>query len=335
MTQPCVYITIDVECSMGGAWNDTSLKPVPPSRGIMGQYGHNSFGVPLIVDILNQHSLSATFFVDPFNDELGYPGQTKPVCDYLLDHAQDIQLHIHPNHKHYGLHKASQPYKWTDNIAELEPDQQRALLAEGAERLMSYTGKFPVAFRAGNMAASEETLAQLAAVGINLDSSYTFTFAGDQCLFAESTPYNGSKWYGNVLELALSGFYQPRLPCLHRSKPVDIMGISFKECRDAIKKNCAAGADTVMILHSFSLFKVRNIQYDGGRINRIVAHRFRRLCKWLWENKDKYPFATFTELSEAVGQGSYTAKNVPPCRLSGPRAIVRKAVQAVNNLYWV
>jgi len=333
--KPGVYITIDVECSMGGAWNNPTLKPVPPSRAIMGHYGHDSFGVPLIVDILNQHNLNATFFVEPFNDELGYPGQTKSVCDYLLDHAQDVQLHIHPNHKHYGLHKASQPYKWTDNIAELEPDTQRALLAEGAERLMSYTGKYPIAFRAGNMAASEETLTQLPAVGINLDSSYTFTFAGDLCMFAESTPYNGSKWYGNVLELALSGFYQPRFPGLHRSKPLDLMGISFKECRDVIKKNCAAGADTVLIIHSFSLFKIRNIQYDGGRLNWIVANRFRRLCKWLFEHKGKYPVCTFAELSEAVAQGRYTAKNIPPCRLSGPRAIVQKAVQAVNNLYWV
>jgi len=333
--KPGVYITIDVECSMGGAWADPALKPVPPSRGIMGQFGLRSFGVPLIVDILNRHNLSATFFVEPFNDELGHPGQTEPVCHFLLDHNQDVQLHIHPCHKFYGQYQASLPYEKTDNFAALSPDRQRELLAEGADRLKSYTGSFPLAFRAGNMAASEETLTQLARVGIHIDSSYTFTYVGKQCFFTDPTPYNGSKWYGDVLELALSGFYQPRIPGLHPSKPLDLMGISFEECRDVITQNHAAGIDTVLIIHSFSLFKVRNVQYDGGRLNWIVARRFRRLCQWLSENRAEYPVSTFSALAQAVKEGCFTAKNVPPCRLTAGRAIIRKAVQAVNNLYWV
>lgn len=333
--KPGVFITFDVECSMGGAWNDPALKPVPPSRGMMGQYGSRSFGLPLIVDILKQHGLSATFFVEPFNDELGHPGQTEPVCQYLLDRGQDVQLHIHPNHKHYGLFKTSLPHPRTDNLADLPAEQQRALLAEGAQRLQSYTGAYPAAFRAGNMAASEETLRQLEAVGIYLDSSYSFPFLGSQCLFTDTTAYNGSKWYGKVLELALSGFYQPRLPGLKPAKPFDLMGVSFPECRDAIIKTAAAGADSVLILHSFSLFKVRNKQYEGGRLNRIVAHRFRRLCRWLAEHPQEYPVYTFSGLSRALALGQYTAQSVTPCRLASPRAIVRKTVQALNNLYWI
>jgi hypothetical protein len=302
---------------------------------MMGQYGDQFFGVPLIVEILKRNILAATFFMEPFNDELGHPGQTEPVCQYLLDHGQDVQLHIHPNHKHYGLSRASLPHPQTDNIADLSSEQQRDLLAEGARRLKSYTGRCPVAFRAGNMSASEETLQQLAAVGIHLDSSYSFPFVGHQCFFAEPVPYNGSKWYGDVLELALSGFYQPPLPGLHPAKPFDLMGVSFKECRDAIQKTSASGADSVLILHSFSLFKVRNKQYDGGRLNRIITHRFRQLCKWLAENKEKYPVYTFAELAQAISNGQYQARHVPPCKLVSPRALIRKAVQAVNNLYWV
>lgn len=333
--KPGVFITFDVECSMGGAWNDPALKPVPPSRGMMGQYGSRSFGLPLIVDILKEYGLPATFFVEPFNDELGHPGQTEPVCQYLLDRGQDVQLHIHPNHKHYGLFQASRPHPRTDNLADLPAEQQRALLAEGAQRLQSYTGAYPAAFRAGNMAASEETLRQLEAVGIYLDSSYSFPFLGGQCRFADTTAYNGSKWYGKVLELTLSGFYQPRLLGLKPAKPFDLMGISFPECRDAIIKTAAAGADSVLILHSFSLFKVRNKQYEGGRLNRIVAHRFRRLCRWLAEHPQEYPVYTFSGLSRALALGQYTAQSVTPCRLASPRAIVRKAVQALNNLYWI
>jgi len=333
---PGVFITIDVECSMGGAWRDESTEPVPPSRGMMGRYGDRELGVPLIVRILEDNGLAGTFFVEPFNRELGHPGQTESVCTFLLDHGQDVQLHIHPNHKHYGLHKAGVPFTRTDNIADLPPEAQREMLAEGAERLKGYTGTAPVAFRAGNMSASEETLRQLSAIGIKIDSSYTFPYVGGQCKFADRELYNGSKWYGDVLELALSGFHQPRVPGLHRIKPVDIVGISFEECRDAIGKIIAAGADAVMILHSFSLFKVRNYQYDGGKLNRIVTRRFRRLCRWLAEHGKDVPVHTFSELATAVADSRYEAKAVEPCRLGRPlRAITRKLVQAVNNAYWV
>jgi len=332
--KPGVHITFDVECSMGGAWGDPALKPVPPSRAMMGQYDHHEYGLPRIVDILDASRLAATFFVEAFTDEQGYPGETQRVCRYLLDRGQDVQLHVHPNHWHYGLYAKGLPHPCEDAIAALPPEKQRELLAEGAARLARWTGRPPVAFRAGNMAASEATLEQLAAVGIRIDSSYTFPFAGGKCRFSAAAPYNGSRWYGDVLELALSGFRQPPVPGLKAAKPLDLMGVSFAECREAIKRICGAGADAVLILHSFSLMKVRNVQYDGGRPNRIVTRRFERLCRWLAEHREAYPVRSFAQVAEAVAQGEYAARTAPPPRLSATRAVVRKLVQAYNGLYW-
>jgi len=330
-----VYITFDVECSMGGAWQDGRLRPIPPERGMMGRYGDRQLGLPWIVDILAESGLAATFFLEPFNDELGYPDQTEPICQYLLDRGQDLQLHVHPNRKQFALREQGKEFLLTDDITELEPAAQQALLAEGAERLAGWTGKQPVAYRAGNMAASEQTLEHLASVGIRIDSSYTFPYAGKRCFFGSGEEYNGSKWYGDVLEVALSGFRQPPIAGLHPAKPLDLTGISVEECRAAISEICAAGADAVMILHSFSLFKVRNAQYDGGRPNRVVARRFRRLCRWLAGRADDLPVRTFSQLADDVAQGRYEAKAIAPCRLNRPlQALTRKMVQFVNRSYW-
>ena len=333
--KPGVFITFDVECSMGGAWGNPKLRPVGPSRTMMGHYGDKKLGLPLIIDILDRFKLTATFFVEVFGDELGYKSETEAVCKYLMDRGQDVQLHIHPGYMQYGLYKKGLPHPRTDCLADLSSADQFAILEKGVGRLTQWTGKMPVAFRAGNMAASEKVLEQMEKVDIKIDSSYTFPYAGGQCRFSSNNPFNGSRWYGNVLELALSGFYQPRLPGIQRAAPLDLMGISFEECRDAIRLICGGGADAVLILHSFSLFKKRNVQYDGGRINRIVTRRFRRLCEWLAAQTDEFPTYTFSELAKAIKNGQYKAKSVPPFRLPSRRVIVRKAVQAINNIYWV
>jgi hypothetical protein len=329
-----VYLTIDVECSMGGAWGNPALRPVPPARAMMGEYGPRRLGVPLICDILNRSGLAATFFIETFAEEQGNPNQTEPVCQHLLDHGQDVQLHIHPNHRHYGLHRRGLPYPFTDSMTDLPPAQRLDLLAEGVARLKRWTGKAPVAFRAGNMSASEAVLEQVAQAGLLIDSSYAFVFVPGQCHFRPEHPYNGSRWYNGVLELALSGFQLPPLPGEARAKPLDIVGVSFEECRDAIRRICGAGADAVLIFHSFSLFKVRNVQYDGGRLNWIVARRLRRLCEWLAAHAKEFPTYTFSQLGRAIADKSYEARAVPPPQLSGTRALVRKAIQVYNNLYW-
>ncbi len=333
--QPGVLITFDVECSMGGAWNDPDLKPVPPRLGMMGEYGNRQLGLPLICDILKHSDLKATFFIEPFNAELGWPGETEPVVKYLVSRQQDIQLHIHPNHFHYGQYRAGEKYKRTDQIADLSLEEQTALIRKGMELLEKWSGVRPIAFRAGNMGASEDTLQAMKRTGLWIDSSYTFPYVEGQCRFRETERYNGAKWYGEILEVALSAYRQPKVPGLHPSKPVDLMGSSFEECRDAVEMICDAGADAVVILHSFSLFKVRDKQYHGGKLNRIVTRRFEKFCDWLNADRSKYPSRTFTELGRLVREQGYQPRTVPPCTINKPlRALTRKIVQGLNNYYW-
>lgn len=333
--KPGVFITFDVECSMGGAWNDPLLEPVPPRLGMMGEYGAKQLGIPLICEILDKSNIRATFFVEPFNAELGYPGETEPVVQHLVGCGQDVQLHIHPNHIHYSQYKADEEYQMTDQMADLTVERQAEMLIKGADLLEKWSGVRPIAFRAGNMGASESTLEAMNRAGLWIDSSYTFPYVGGQCRFQETERYNGSKWYGDVLEVALSAYQQPDIPGLYPAKPVDLMGSSFEECRDAVKMICDAGGDAVVILHSFSLFKVRDKQYRDGRLNKIVTRRFERFCQWLDDYRQQYPARTFTELGKLVKVDGYKPKAVTPCTINKPvRALTRKFVQGLNNFYW-
>lgn len=335
MTKPGVFITFDVECSMGGAWKNPELNPIPPRLGMMGEYGQKKFGLPLICDILGRNNIKSTFFLEPFNEALGYPGETEPIARFLVKQGQDIQLHVHPNHVSYGRHKEGRPYQFTDQIADLSLADQKEILTSGADLLEAWAGVRPIAFRAGNMGASEETLAVLPDAGLWIDSSYTFPYVNGQCLFKDKELYNGAKWYGDVLELALSAYRQPDIPGLHPAKPIDLMGSSFEECRDAVQMICDEGADAVVILHSFSLFKVKDNQYNGGKLNRVVTRRFEKFCQWLSDNRAAYPPRSFSELGSMVQESGYQPRKIEPCMINRPvRAIVRKAVQGLNNFYW-
>jgi len=332
--KPGVIISFDVECSMGGAWQNPELKPVSPAKGMMGEFGNKRLGIPLICDILEKNNLKAAFFVEPFNKELGYPNETEKVCSYLMERGQDIELHIHPNHYNYKLFLENKPFVFTDQMYECPPLFQLELLNKGMERIEKWTGKKPIAFRAGNLGADEETLKILSKAGIKIDSSYSYPFAGGQCAFSKKEPFNGSKWYGDVLETALSGFESMVLPGIYSSKPLDLMGISFEEARDAVKKICKSGADAVLILHSFSLFKVKDKQYSKARLNRVVKKRFEKFCAWLDKNREDYPPRTFEEICSLIEKKEYSPQKTDPVKIKNPiRAGLGKSVQFANNFY--
>ena len=68
-------------------------------------------------------------------------------------------------------------------------------------------------------------------MGIVIDSSYTFPEAESPCHFGRQAPFNGSKWFGKVLEVALSDFYARQRCGPESAKVLDLGTVGFAECR--------------------------------------------------------------------------------------------------------
>ena len=97
-----VYITVDVETSMGGAWQYLERKPLPVEKRIFCETRGKRYGIPLLVEELERYGFRATFFTEVFlSCCLGRDAAAK-VFDYLLSRGQDVQLHTHPTFRAYG-----------------------------------------------------------------------------------------------------------------------------------------------------------------------------------------------------------------------------------------
>ena len=125
-----VYITIDTETSMGGAWRDPRNSPVPLDRTVFGEVGSVPYGIPLIMDILEEHGFRGTFFTEVFCAyNVGYP-EVERVFRSISERGHDAQLHLHPVQRFYRDFLAGGPKREADLMFELPEEEQRTLIEE-------------------------------------------------------------------------------------------------------------------------------------------------------------------------------------------------------------
>ncbi|MGM0609425.1 MAG: polysaccharide deacetylase, partial [Candidatus Muiribacteriota bacterium] len=155
-----IYITVDTETSIGGAFSNPLLKPVGKEKRIYGKIGNEYYGIPLIMDIADSHGLKITFFVEVLNHYYFGKDDNYEVCQYILKRGHDVQLHIHPNYLNFKLDEP-QRRLYSDNMCDYDLDTQVELIKQGKELLKEFGVDNPVAFRAGNYGADLNTVKAL------------------------------------------------------------------------------------------------------------------------------------------------------------------------------
>lgn len=333
-----VYITVDTECSMGGAWADPALRPVPPERRIFCDIAGKSHGIGLLCDALQAHGFQATFFSEVFSSRVFGEAETQRWIHHLLDRGQDVQLHTHLNFHYYARHLRLPvlPAERTDNLAHLPRAQQGALLGEACDLFQRLTGRRPTVFRAGNWVANSSLLESLREQGIGLDASFNASVQPAGSFANEVVQINCLQRLGPVWEMPITLAHQTLPdPVLTRGlRPLDPTSMSHWELCKALNDCHAEGMEHVsIVLHSFSLVKARDDQYRSLRPDRIVQERFRRLLSYLDAHRDRFTVSTLDrlagELAADPGRASTGRGTVPELGFVHPAA--RKLVQAVNR----
>jgi len=338
-----VYFTVDAESSIGGALERPGQQPLPASRHVFCRIGSDDFGIPLLVRIMDRYGFRGTFFVETLATRCLGDGDTRSVFDFLLGHKQDVQLHIHPAFWHLShLQKArgaGAPYqlpKTPDLIGHYDKPMQMRLLSEAIEYFERFAGYRPSAFRAGCFAGSRSMLQCLNELGIRLDSSFNPCYHPDLSFPDGELEPNVAQLVDGVWEIPVT-VARSRLPeGLHGYRFADCTSLSFPELRTMLEAAARAGQEHfVIVFHSFSAVKPKDGSFAQMRPNRIVIRRLEKLFVYLSENRSSFQVSTLGALASRLETFESPSSARTVVYLPFARSALRKAVQALNNAYWV
>lgn len=324
-----VYFTVDTETSMGGAWNNPAYSPLPLERSVFGLHNSRFYGVPLLMDILEEYGFRATFFTEVFCAYLVGFEEVEKVFRQIRTRGHDPQLHLHPVFRFYRDYLRGMPRREIDLMFRLSPEEQHDLVREGVQLFRQFNGKPPRAYRAGCYGASEVTLKALRQNGVEIDSSYNLAYLGKTCGF-QTSPLNAPSMMEGLHEFPLTVFQGP---AISGPRMLEIHAVSVTEILATIRAMQGAGCqDVVLSLHSFSLLKNLGIRYANYRPDHIVIRRLRKVCAALRDLRDEIEV-------QVMGEVNLSSIPVPQPQivpsLGWLKPGMRTMVQLVNRIPWV
>ncbi|WP_296721451.1 hypothetical protein [Erythrobacter sp.] len=270
-----VYITIDTEYSSG-----LYTGPGPAdraenyARSIACITPQGAAGITHKIDLLNEYGQKAVFFVDPMPALVWGVAAIEDIVGPLIAAGQDVQLHCHT--EWLGLAGSANPLpskRTGRNIADFPFEEQCQILEYARATLMAAGAPEPVAFRAGNYGADDNTLRALAAIGLAYDSSHCPALAGGDCRISLGPEDRDPVLHHGVIEVpagtigTMSG----------GQRHAQITALTLAEMLAAIRHARDGGQESfTLVSHSFELINRRRMA-----VNRIVRRRFAGLVRAL------------------------------------------------------
>jgi hypothetical protein len=338
-----VYLTIDTESSMGGAWSNPNLRPLPADKRIFCRIRGVDHGIGWICEALQARGMKATFFCEVLASLVLGETDTQSYLSYLLACGQDVQLHTHPNYFFYadylGALARGESYDHSlrsDAICRLPLDSQARILDLAVQIFSKLAGRRPTVYRSGGYMIVRPTMRILAGLGIVVDSSFNPVYQGSGSFPQDSLEPNRVQKIEGVYEVPVTVARQALSPSngYGKLKPFEISALSFWEMRKILEHARESGTQHVVaVFHSFSAVKTKDDQYSRMRPDRIVRSRFERLLDYLAGNS-RFQVATLGETA-AESEGFNLTPDAGVANLGLARPLARKLVQGINRFYWL
>lgn len=315
-----VFITIDTEYSYGLA---ARKRPVSReenfARSISCETPDGAVGIGYQMDVLERHGIKGVFFVDPMPSLVYGVEAIADIVGPIVARGHDVQLHLHA--EWLALAGGANPLgdRTGRNIRDFAFEDQCRLIDHARAVLMAAGAPRPVAFRAGNYGANDDTLRALAELGFTHETSHCPGIAASECGIALGAE--------DRHPVARRGMIEVPVGCIDNFgeslRHAQLTALSAPEMRAALlHARDEEFASFTLVSHSFELL-CRNRR----RINRIVRHRFEALCETI-ATMPGINSATYAANPPAAIQRDMPRPVLP---LNGVRSGLRVAEQAVAN----
>lgn len=296
MTKVC--ITIDIECSIGGAFRDLTLFPVG-TQAIWCNIEGRSQGLGFILETLRAEGIFGTFFLETNHTHYFTDSPMRRAAERIHCEGHDTQLHAHP------CWSIFQSPDWREDLSERKrSDNSHGLSIAGSVEIIKHgLRKFnewvlptPLVFRSGNLQHDENLYRALSQCGIKTSSSVGLgIFDSGESKFQLNS---GHHTFHGVSELPVLSYddrlhwRRPSLKCL------TIAGTSFLETCLLLQQAEIHGVPLVVVLtHPFEFIQKNDDQFTSMRPHSINQRRLRDLAKFLGENKTRFPCITMSTAS--------------------------------------
>ena len=259
---------------------DTELSPALYQQGFSAQENFDSsilgicedgeYGIVHQMDILEKYGLRAVFFVDPMPALVHGIDIICQIVAPIMARGHEIQLHLHPEWLEFAKEQPVGNQRGR-SIGDFKLDAQIKLIALARDLLMKAGAPEPVAFRAGNFGANDDTIEALHKLGISYDSSFNAAYIDNGCNISLDPGNLGMRQYKGVWAVPVSGIMERE----SSFRPAQVCAMSEEEMRDALNHAASCGANQFSVFsHSFELLS-RNRSFP----NHLTVQRLEALCQ--------------------------------------------------------
>ena len=319
-----VYLTIDTEYAahLPGANGTPGTRAENFARSIACETPAGAVGIIHQMEVMDAHGLKGVFFVDPMPTLLWGVAAAEDVVAPIVSRGHDVQLHCHTEWLDHAGGRLTGG-RTGRNLKDFALDDQLRILEFARDMLVAAGAPKPVAFRAGNYGANDDTLEALAALGIAYDSSHCPALTGTgACAISLTSDDRLPRQHNGVIEVPVG--------CIEtfgrRLRHGQLTALSRRELVAALGHARDAGAASMtLVSHSFEL-----LSRDRTRINRLVERRFRRFCESLAAMPGAHS-ATFADQPPAVPEANDGCPLLPHHPVRGGARIIEQAIS--NALY--
>jgi peptidoglycan/xylan/chitin deacetylase (PgdA/CDA1 family) len=326
-----VFITIDTEFSIGGAFADPVRNKPIGAQMVLCEIGGKSHGLGFLLDTFATFDTKATFFVEAFNT---YYFGDPPMRDLALRiraAGHDVQLHLHPCWTYFRNRD------WTDRLKSDPPTDHmngrpvellRQWLADGIAIFERWGLDRPVALRTGSLMADRSVYQAMELAGVRIGSNIGLG------VYRPEDPglhfFSGIHRVGEVIEVCVLTYKDFEVGKRAHHRTLTITGSSWKETRTLLLRAHQSNVETVVILtHPFEYVKCGRPDFSGLLPNRINQRRLVRLCEFLREHRDRFEATNFADLASSP-QATPSEANVI-LKVPAMRAVARMVQNGLND----